>query len=371
MSWRSRVMVTDSTVGVLARTLLEELLQAADRAAAWRTGRARRPAARSVLNTSTSLLIVRESSLKSWEVACGCDVGQLLQRDVRRAAGHPLRQLDVLGVGRRRRGRRREPGREVVTHERARLGDLRVTVLVAAAAGATGDATITPARRAPVSSGMAKPRRSRRVAGGVDCPLEAIYVPDAPILEHLGGLRAHKSPEIPRACVARRRRRRGGGGVPPGRAAVVGTAGRHRRAGRAARWAQRAARARPRARSTAPTGSSTSRRATSAPRRRRSRSLLVVSSGASWLVAFVDRHRRRASSLGAVVEFLVIRRFFRSPRLILTVATIGLAQVLAGLGLLLPRWFDVALPPQSFPAPIDASFTIDPAALRRQRRDRR
>ena len=32
--------------------------------------------------------------------------------------------------------------------------------------------------------------------------------------------------------------------------------------------------------------------------------------------------------------------------------------MLAGIGLLLPRWFDVTTPPQSFPSPIDASFTI-------------
>ncbi len=87
--------------------------------------------------------------------------------------------------------------------------------------------------------------------------------------------------------------------------------------------------------------------------------LLVVSSGASWLVAFMTGIAA-ALVLGAAVEFLVIRRFFRAPRLILTVATIGLAQVLAGLGLLLPGWFDVALPPQSFPAPFDVSFTIEP-----------
>src|SRR6185436_10315453 len=85
--------------------------------------------------------------------------------------------------------------------------------------------------------------------------------------------------------------------------------------------------------------------------------LLVVSSGASWLVAFVTGIAA-AVLLGAAVELLVIRRFFRSPRLILSVATIGLAQVLAGIGLLLPRWFDVTTPPQSFPAPIDASFTV-------------
>jgi branched-chain amino acid transport system permease protein len=87
--------------------------------------------------------------------------------------------------------------------------------------------------------------------------------------------------------------------------------------------------------------------------------LLIVSSGASWWIGFATG-LVAALALGAAVEFLVIRRFFRSPRLILTVATIGLAQVLAGLGLLLPRWFDVGLPPQSFPAPFDVSFTVDP-----------
>jgi branched-chain amino acid transport system permease protein len=85
--------------------------------------------------------------------------------------------------------------------------------------------------------------------------------------------------------------------------------------------------------------------------------LLIVSSGASWLVGFLTG-LVAAVVLGAVVEFVVIRRFFRAPRLILSVATIGLAQVLAGIGLLLPQWFDVNVPPQSFPAPIDASFTV-------------
>lgn len=87
--------------------------------------------------------------------------------------------------------------------------------------------------------------------------------------------------------------------------------------------------------------------------------LLVVTSGASWLVAFVTG-LATAVVLGVVVEALVIRRFFRAPRLILSVATIGLAQVLAGLGLLLPGWFGVSFPPQSFPAPFDVSFTVDP-----------
>jgi branched-chain amino acid transport system permease protein len=43
-----------------------------------------------------------------------------------------------------------------------------------------------------------------------------------------------------------------------------------------------------------------------------------------------------AIALGAVIEFAIIRRFSKAPRLILTVATIGLAQALAGFALLLP-----------------------------------
>src|SRR3954452_4552144 len=42
--------------------------------------------------------------------------------------------------------------------------------------------------------------------------------------------------------------------------------------------------------------------------------------------------------VGAGTEVLVIRRFAKASRLILTVATIGLAQVLGGIELLLPRW---------------------------------
>jgi branched-chain amino acid transport system permease protein len=43
--------------------------------------------------------------------------------------------------------------------------------------------------------------------------------------------------------------------------------------------------------------------------------------------------------LGVLVETLIIRRFAKAPRLVLTVATIGLAQILTGAGLLLPRAF--------------------------------
>ncbi|HEX6476741.1 MAG TPA: ATP-binding cassette domain-containing protein [Acidimicrobiales bacterium] len=42
--------------------------------------------------------------------------------------------------------------------------------------------------------------------------------------------------------------------------------------------------------------------------------------------------------VGGAVEILVVRRFFNAPRLVLTVATIGLAQILGGIQLLLPGW---------------------------------
>ncbi len=48
-----------------------------------------------------------------------------------------------------------------------------------------------------------------------------------------------------------------------------------------------------------------------------------------------------AVALGALVEVAVVRRFFRAPRLVLTVATIGLAQLLTGLAAFLPRWFGI------------------------------
>ena len=46
-----------------------------------------------------------------------------------------------------------------------------------------------------------------------------------------------------------------------------------------------------------------------------------------------------AAVLGAAIDVLVIRRFFTVPRLILTLATVGLAQVFAGIELVLPELF--------------------------------
>jgi branched-chain amino acid transport system permease protein len=85
--------------------------------------------------------------------------------------------------------------------------------------------------------------------------------------------------------------------------------------------------------------------------------LLIVSWGWSWYVA-VPAGLVVAALLGAVVEIAVIRRFRRAPRLLLTVATIGLAQVLAGVAMALPRLFDeVVLAPRIEP-PFKMSFSI-------------
>lgn len=59
-----------------------------------------------------------------------------------------------------------------------------------------------------------------------------------------------------------------------------------------------------------------------------------------------------AVALGALVEIAFIRRFASSPRLVLAVVTIGVAQLLAYVEFQVPKWVsgDV-LPPNSFPTP--------------------
>ena len=67
--------------------------------------------------------------------------------------------------------------------------------------------------------------------------------------------------------------------------------------------------------------------------------------------------------LGVLVETLIIRRFFNAPRLLLTVATIGLAQVLAGAALFLPRAFGDEGFGTRLTQPFDATFRIDPVTF--------
>ena len=67
-----------------------------------------------------------------------------------------------------------------------------------------------------------------------------------------------------------------------------------------------------------------------------------------------------AAGAGALVDRFVVRRFFWAPRLILTLATIGLAQILGGFELLLPKAFGQPLITTSFRTPLSGRFTIDP-----------
>src|SRR5207237_4766506 len=67
-----------------------------------------------------------------------------------------------------------------------------------------------------------------------------------------------------------------------------------------------------------------------------------------------------AALTGALIDVVVVRRFFRAPRLILTVATIGLAQILAGTEIQLPRLFDQVKPLSTFTTPFSAHLTVGP-----------
>ncbi len=62
--------------------------------------------------------------------------------------------------------------------------------------------------------------------------------------------------------------------------------------------------------------------------------------------------------LGVLVESLIIRRFFTAPRLVLTVATIGIAQLLAGGALFIPRAFGDTSFGTRLEPPFEANFEI-------------
>ncbi|HMC38362.1 MAG TPA: ABC transporter permease [Acidimicrobiales bacterium] len=67
--------------------------------------------------------------------------------------------------------------------------------------------------------------------------------------------------------------------------------------------------------------------------------------------------------LGVVVEVGLIRRFTKAPRLVLTVVTIGIAQVLTFIEIGMPRVFHATVPPQSFPSPFNQHFGIGPVTF--------
>ena len=85
--------------------------------------------------------------------------------------------------------------------------------------------------------------------------------------------------------------------------------------------------------------------------------LLIDDWGWPWIAASLSG-LVIALLLGAIVELAVIRRFRDAPRLILTVATLGLAQLLAGLALILPELFDETFVAPRVEPPFNLEFTV-------------
>ena len=85
--------------------------------------------------------------------------------------------------------------------------------------------------------------------------------------------------------------------------------------------------------------------------------MLLVESGWPWYLAF-PAGLLAAAALGVIAEFLLIRRFFDSPRLVVTVATFGVASLLALIAVFMPAWWDSKLQSQRIAPPWDISFTV-------------
>ncbi|MBX3313090.1 MAG: ABC transporter permease [Actinobacteria bacterium] len=85
---------------------------------------------------------------------------------------------------------------------------------------------------------------------------------------------------------------------------------------------------------------------------------LTAITGLPWLLAF-GIGLAAAIVLGVVIEFVIVRRFWRAPRLLLTVATIGLSQLLFVCAALLPRWWGQPVFIQErIPEPFQVEFSI-------------
>jgi len=84
---------------------------------------------------------------------------------------------------------------------------------------------------------------------------------------------------------------------------------------------------------------------------------LIVFSGLPYLFGF-GVGLVAAVALGAIVELAFVRRFAKASRLVLTVATIGITQLLAVLALLIPRMWDQSAASQRIPPPLDWKVTI-------------
>lgn len=88
--------------------------------------------------------------------------------------------------------------------------------------------------------------------------------------------------------------------------------------------------------------------------------LLITLSGLPWLLGF-GIGLAAAVVLGAVIELAIIGRFSKAPRLILTVATIGLTQLLVVCGLILPVWlWDTRPTTLRLQPPFEMDFELSP-----------
>ncbi|MDQ3756748.1 MAG: ABC transporter permease [Actinomycetota bacterium] len=85
---------------------------------------------------------------------------------------------------------------------------------------------------------------------------------------------------------------------------------------------------------------------------------LVIEHGLSYWIA-LPMAVVVGAAVGALVEFLVIRRFRHASRLVATVASIGLAQVLGGLELIGSKAIGFVSLTGGFKAPLDLSFQLD------------
>ncbi|MDG2025974.1 MAG: ABC transporter permease [Acidimicrobiales bacterium] len=85
--------------------------------------------------------------------------------------------------------------------------------------------------------------------------------------------------------------------------------------------------------------------------------LLIVESGWAWWAGF-GVGVIIAGLLGVITEFVIIRRFFDSPRLVLTVATIGVAQLFGLIAIFVPAWWDTTLQNQRIEPPFGSVLDI-------------
>ncbi len=88
---------------------------------------------------------------------------------------------------------------------------------------------------------------------------------------------------------------------------------------------------------------------------------LVIEYDLNYFVAIGTGFAAAAVS-GAIVDLVVVRVFRNAPRLILAVATIGVAQILTGLSIQIPLWWSgpTAVLRRSFTTPFDVQFDIFP-----------